>query len=29
MIDRGWYDADFVKRFTDLPILVRTDTLIA
>ncbi len=27
MIDRGWYDPDFVKRFTDLPILVRTDTL--
>lgn len=27
MLDRGWYDPDFVKRFTDLPILVRTDTL--
>ncbi len=27
MIDRGWYDPDFVKRFTDFPILVRTDTL--
>jgi nitrate reductase alpha subunit len=27
MMDRGWYDADFVKRFTDFPILVRTDTL--
>ncbi len=27
MIDRGWYDADFVKRYTDLPILLRTDTL--
>ncbi|MCP5109449.1 MAG: molybdopterin-dependent oxidoreductase, partial [bacterium] len=27
MMDRGWYDADFVKRFTDFPLLVRTDTL--
>ncbi len=27
MLDRRWYDPDFVKRFTDLPILVRTDTL--
>ena len=27
MMDRGWYDEDFVKRFTDFPILVRTDTL--
>lgn len=27
MMDHGWYDADFVKRFTDLPILIRTDTL--
>jgi nitrate reductase alpha subunit len=27
MIERGWYDADFVKRFTDFPLLVRTDTL--
>jgi nitrate reductase alpha subunit len=27
MIDRGWYREDFVKRFTDLPILIRTDTL--
>ncbi|HET9724252.1 MAG TPA: molybdopterin-dependent oxidoreductase [Actinomycetota bacterium] len=27
MIDRGWYDPGFVKRYTDLPILVRTDTL--
>lgn len=27
MIDEGWYDADFVKRFTDFPLLVRTDTL--
>lgn len=27
LIDRGRYDVDFVKRFTDLPLLVRTDTL--
>ncbi len=27
MIEAGWYDADFVKRFTDFPLLVRTDTL--
>jgi nitrate reductase alpha subunit len=27
MIDRGHYDADFVKRFTDFPLLVRHDTL--
>jgi len=27
LMDRGWYDAEFVKRFTDLPMLVRTDTL--
>ncbi|MCG3177162.1 MAG: Nitrate reductase [Candidatus Omnitrophica bacterium] len=27
MIDNGWYDRDFVLRFTDLPLLVRTDTL--
>jgi nitrate reductase alpha subunit len=27
MIDEGWYDADFVARFTDFPLLVRTDTL--
>ncbi len=26
LIDRGWYDADFVRRFTDLPLLIRTDT---
>ena len=25
MIDEGWYDADFVRRFTDLPLLIRTD----
>jgi nitrate reductase alpha subunit len=27
LIDEGWYDARFVKRFTDLPLLIRTDTL--
>jgi nitrate reductase alpha subunit len=27
MIDKGWYDAAFVKRFTDFPLLVRTDDL--
>jgi nitrate reductase alpha subunit len=27
IIDNNWHDADFVKRFTDLPLLVRTDTL--
>jgi len=27
MIDEGWYDRDFVTRFTDLPLLIRTDTL--
>jgi len=27
MLDEDRYDPDFVKRFTDLPILVRTDTL--
>ena len=27
LMDRNWYDADFVKRFTDFPTLVRTDTL--
>jgi len=26
LIDRGWFDADFVRRFTDLPLLIRTDT---
>ncbi len=26
MLDEGWYDEDFVRRFTDLPILVRADT---
>ncbi len=27
IIQNRWYDEDFVKRFTDLPLLVRTDTL--
>jgi nitrate reductase alpha subunit len=27
LIDEKWYDARYVKRFTDLPLLVRTDTL--
>jgi len=27
LIDRNWVDTDFVKRFTDFPLLVRTDTL--
>lgn len=27
LIDEDLYDEDFVKRFTDLPLLVRTDTL--
>jgi nitrate reductase alpha subunit len=27
MIDKGWYKDDFVKAFTDLPLLVRTDDL--
>ncbi|MBI2922468.1 MAG: molybdopterin-dependent oxidoreductase, partial [Planctomycetes bacterium] len=27
MMDEGKYDATFVKRFTDFPLLVRTDTL--
>ena len=27
LIDEDWYDADFVRRFTDFPLLVRTDTL--
>lgn len=26
MIERGQYDATFVRRFTDLPLLIRTDT---
>lgn len=27
IIDRRWYDADFLKKYTDLPLLIRTDTL--
>ncbi len=27
MIDNGWFDASFVTRFTDMPLLLRTDTL--
>ena len=27
LMDEGWYDADFVRRFTDFPLLVRADTL--
>jgi len=27
LIDRGWIDREFVQRFTDFPLLVRTDTL--
>jgi nitrate reductase alpha subunit len=27
LMDEGWYDADFVRRFTDFPLLVRTDSL--
>ena len=27
LLDNNWYDADFVRRFTDFPLLVRTDTL--
>ena len=27
MIDNGWYDEPFVQRFTDFPLLVRTDNL--
>ncbi len=27
LIERGWYDAKFVKEFTDFPLLVRTDNL--
>lgn len=27
LMEEGWYDADFVRRFTDFPLLVRTDTL--
>lgn len=27
MMEKKWYDAEFVKRFTDFPLLVRTDSL--
>lgn len=27
MMENGWYDEPFVKQFTDLPLLVRADTL--
>ncbi|MBI1732878.1 MAG: molybdopterin-dependent oxidoreductase [Gammaproteobacteria bacterium] len=27
LMDENWYDDDFVKRFTDFPLLVRADTL--
>jgi nitrate reductase alpha subunit len=27
MIEEGWYKPDFCRRFTDFPLLVRTDTL--
>jgi len=27
LMDNNWYDADFVKQFTDFPMLIRTDTL--
>jgi nitrate reductase alpha subunit len=27
LMDEGWYDADFVRQFTDFPMLIRTDTL--
>ncbi|HEY5538102.1 MAG TPA: molybdopterin-dependent oxidoreductase [Thermoplasmata archaeon] len=27
LIQNGWYDAEFLKRFSDMPLLVRTDTL--
>lgn len=27
LIDRGWIDRDFVRRYTDFPLLVRTDDL--
>lgn len=27
MMEKGWYDASFVKQFTDFPLLVRTDNL--
>ncbi len=27
LMEKRWYDEDFVKKFTDFPLLVRTDTL--
>jgi len=27
LMEKGWYDAPFVKEFTDFPLLVRADTL--
>lgn len=27
MIEQGWYKPDFIKAYTDFPLLVRTDTL--
>ncbi len=27
LIQNGWYDKEFVKQFTDFPLLIRTDTL--
>jgi nitrate reductase / nitrite oxidoreductase, alpha subunit len=27
MVDNGWYDRDFISKFTDFPLLVRTDNL--
>ncbi len=27
MVDHGWYDEAFVRRYTDFPLLVRADTL--
>ncbi len=27
LIDKKWYDEDYVKKFTDFPLLVRTDNL--
>lgn len=27
LMDEGWYDADFCRKFTDFPLLVRVDTL--
>ncbi len=27
MIEKGWYDRDFILKFTDFPLLVRTDNL--